>query len=201
MLCVLSAALQLFADSVPSVPLSTASASAGSLAPLAAAAGGGFTADAESTLDESVWQTLKRDFFTIGRNLRSVLIPVNWDFQNHQAALHNWDLWGPLVSCSTVAGSCTSLSWDTHHHGFGVALLATCEQYVITQMHQQQQHRQQWWSGLDSRQWACTTIAVYLVSGIWWACLQRREKLAVTPFTGLGLRRPPTRWHMLCVSL
>jgi hypothetical protein len=45
-----------------------------------------------------VWQTLKRDVLTIGRNLRSVLIPVNWDFHNHTAALHNWDLWGPLVS-------------------------------------------------------------------------------------------------------
>lgn len=49
-------------------------------------------------MDESVWQTLKRDVLTIGRNLRSVLIPVNWDFHNHTAALHNWDLWGPLVS-------------------------------------------------------------------------------------------------------
>lgn len=58
----------------------------------------------ENTLDESIWQTLKRDVFTIGRNLRSVLIPVNWDFQNHQAALHNWDLWGPLVSCSSSSG-------------------------------------------------------------------------------------------------
>jgi hypothetical protein len=51
----------------------------------------------ENTLDEPVWETLKRDLFTIGRNLRSVLIPVNWDFGKHQAALHNWDLWGPLV--------------------------------------------------------------------------------------------------------
>jgi hypothetical protein len=32
---------------------------------------------------------------TIGRNLRSVLIPLNWDF--NAVALHNWDLWGPLV--------------------------------------------------------------------------------------------------------
>ncbi|KAF8054988.1 nol10 [Scenedesmus sp. PABB004] len=87
---------RLFGDSVPSVPLSTASASHGSLAPLAAAGGGGGFWE-ENTLDESVWATLKRDVLTIGRNLRSVLIPVNWDFQNHQAALHNWDLWGPLV--------------------------------------------------------------------------------------------------------
>ncbi len=57
----------------------------------------GFGAFDENTLDESIWETLKRDVFTIGRNLRSVLIPVNWDF-NNQGALHNWDLWGPLVS-------------------------------------------------------------------------------------------------------
>lgn len=90
--------LQLFGDSVPSVPVSTGNASQGSLAPpVGYAAGGGFE---DNTLDEPIWHTLKRDVLTIGRNLRSVLIPVNWDFQNHQAALHNWDLWGPLVSCT-----------------------------------------------------------------------------------------------------
>jgi hypothetical protein len=51
----------------------------------------------ENTLDEPVWETLKRDVLTIGRNLRSVLIPINWDFANSSAALNNWDLWGPLV--------------------------------------------------------------------------------------------------------
>lgn len=97
---------RLFGDSVPSVPLSSTSNVApvqgSSLAPLAppplqgTSLGFGSAAD-ENTLDEPVWATLKRDVLTIGRNLRSVLIPVNWDFQNHQAALHNWDLWGPLI--------------------------------------------------------------------------------------------------------
>jgi hypothetical protein len=91
---------------VPSVPLSStgnvAAAQGSSLAPLAppplqGTSLGFGSADDENTLDEPVWATLKRDVLTIGRNLRSVLIPVNWDFQNHQAALHNWDLWGPLV--------------------------------------------------------------------------------------------------------
>lgn len=97
--------LQLFADSVPSVPVSTSSGSHGISVPAVGypAAGGGFD---ESTLDESIWQTLKRDVLTIGRNLRSVLIPVNWDFQNHQAALHNWDLWGPLVSINLSKRDC-----------------------------------------------------------------------------------------------
>eukprot|EP00775_Hariotina_reticulata_P011269 gene11269-11419_t len=99
--------MQLFADQVPSVqvPLSTTpNASHSSLPPLATPAGfGGTGFFDENTLDESIWQTLKRDVFTIGRNLRSVLIPVNWDFQNHQAALHNWDLWGPLIFMLSLA--------------------------------------------------------------------------------------------------
>jgi hypothetical protein len=106
--------LQLFGESVPSVPLSSSTPQLHqpyvqpqqqhqqqhstvnlSAAPPQALEGGYWQ---ENTLDESVWQTFKRDVLTIGRNLRSVLIPVNWDFHNHTAALHNWDLWGPLVS-------------------------------------------------------------------------------------------------------
>lgn len=92
---------------MPSVP------SAGSLPGLAAPGGalptstgmagfggGGAGSWVENTLDEPVWETLKRDVLTIGRNLRSVLIPINWDFSNTSAALNNWDLWGPLVSSS-----------------------------------------------------------------------------------------------------
>jgi hypothetical protein len=52
----------------------------------------------EDTLDESVCATIMRDVFTIGRNLRSVLIPINWKASNRDQALRNWDLWGPLVS-------------------------------------------------------------------------------------------------------
>lgn len=50
-----------------------------------------------NTLDEPVLQTLKRDAVTIGRNLRSVLVPAGWDFDSGGAALQNWDLWGPLI--------------------------------------------------------------------------------------------------------
>lgn len=98
-LTVLLPCMQLFTGvpSVPSVPsLASGHPSQGSLnaVPAVAPQPGYYV---ENTLDESVWETLKRDLFTIGRNLRSVLIPVNWDFGKHQAALHNWDLWGPLV--------------------------------------------------------------------------------------------------------
>lgn len=51
----------------------------------------------ESTIDESVCMTIWRDVRAIGRNLRSVLIPINWQFSNRDQALRNWDLWGPLV--------------------------------------------------------------------------------------------------------
>jgi hypothetical protein len=51
----------------------------------------------ENTLDEPVWRTIWRDVTAIGRNLRSVLIPINWKFANRDQALRNWDLWGPLV--------------------------------------------------------------------------------------------------------
>lgn len=57
----------------------------------------------EYTLDESIWKTIWRDIVTIARNLRLVLVPVNWKFTGQAAALRNWDLWGPLVSGSLVA--------------------------------------------------------------------------------------------------
>ncbi|KAI8477026.1 MAG: hypothetical protein J3K34DRAFT_515998 [Monoraphidium minutum] len=99
---------RLFEGQVPSVPSSSmpgvpAPRAAGgappAAAPLAFGGGGGGAPGTweESTLDEPVWLTLQRDVFTIGRNLRSVLIPINWDFGNSSAALGNWDLWGPLI--------------------------------------------------------------------------------------------------------
>lgn len=51
----------------------------------------------ESTIDESILKTIWRDVVTIGRNLRTVLIPINWKFTAQEQALRNWDLWGPLV--------------------------------------------------------------------------------------------------------
>lgn len=92
-----------------SVPLSS-----GAAAPAAAATttsthpmtgfGSGSNATADgNTLDEPVLQTLKRDALTIGRNLRSVLIPAGWDFDSGGAALQNWDLWGPLIFMLALA--------------------------------------------------------------------------------------------------
>ncbi|GLI68566.1 hypothetical protein VaNZ11_013032 [Volvox africanus] len=57
----------------------------------------------EYTLDEPIWKTIWRDIVTIARNLRSVLIPVNWKFHGQAQALRNWDLWGPLVFMLVLA--------------------------------------------------------------------------------------------------
>jgi hypothetical protein len=48
-----------------------------------------------------VFKTIWRDVMAIGRNLRSVLIPINWKFNNRDQALRNWDMWGPLVRAAT----------------------------------------------------------------------------------------------------
>lgn len=82
---------RLFAEHVPSVPASAAGSQISQETPRAP------VYFDESTLDESIWETIVRDVFTIGRNLRSVLIPVNWKFDQQDSALRNWDLWGPLI--------------------------------------------------------------------------------------------------------
>ncbi len=49
-----------------------------------------------NTLDEPIWDTVKRDLQRIGGNLILVVFPFkNRDQQS--AALRNWDLWGPMV--------------------------------------------------------------------------------------------------------
>jgi hypothetical protein len=64
----------------------------------------------ENTLDESVLKTIWRDVVTIGKNVRTVLIPINWKFNTNQQALRNWDLWGPLIFMLLLA---TTLSWGS----------------------------------------------------------------------------------------
>ena len=49
-----------------------------------------------STLDESVWATLRRDVDRVVSNTKAVL----WPFRNERdpsKPLREWDLWGPLV--------------------------------------------------------------------------------------------------------
>ena len=55
-----------------------------------------------STLNESVWQTLKRDLKQIGLNLRLVLVPVSKQ-ETAVKALREWDLWGPMIFSIALA--------------------------------------------------------------------------------------------------
>lgn len=56
------------------------------------------------TLDEPVTTTIMRDLTMVGNKMMCVLNPRKANIQT----LKNWDLWGPLVLCLTLA---TLLSW------------------------------------------------------------------------------------------
>ncbi|ETN70104.1 Yip1 domain protein [Necator americanus] len=47
------------------------------------------------TLDEPVWDTVKRDLRTIGLKFGHVIFPT----PDRQQLLRDWDLWGPLFIC------------------------------------------------------------------------------------------------------
>jgi hypothetical protein len=89
--------LQLFQEDVPSIPISS-SAPAAAAPPQQQQSSYTNFASPENTIDEPVWDTIRRDVVTIGRNLKAVLVPVHGEFSGREAALRNWDLWGPLVS-------------------------------------------------------------------------------------------------------
>uniref|UniRef100_A0A915PF04 FBA domain-containing protein n=1 Tax=Setaria digitata TaxID=48799 RepID=A0A915PF04_9BILA len=50
------------------------------------------------TLDEPVWDTIRRDLRTIGTKFGQVLAP-----KNSQQLLRDWDLWGPLFICVFIS--------------------------------------------------------------------------------------------------
>lgn len=60
------------------------------------------TVPAGSTLNETVWQTLKRDLLQIALNLRLVLVPVSKQ-STAKRALREWDLWGPMIFSVSLA--------------------------------------------------------------------------------------------------
>ncbi|KIH58778.1 Yip1 domain protein [Ancylostoma duodenale] len=47
------------------------------------------------TLDEPVWDTVKRDLRTVGLKFGHVIFPT----PDRQQLLRDWDLWGPLFIC------------------------------------------------------------------------------------------------------
>jgi hypothetical protein len=58
----------------------------------AAGAALGFGSAPQNTLDEPVWETVKRDLKRIYKNLVMVVFPFK-DRSQQSAALRNWDLW------------------------------------------------------------------------------------------------------------
>lgn len=91
--------MQLFAED-PSVPVSTTGPGAYQ-PPLGSAAPTGF-GNVNNTLDEPIWETIKRDIIRIWRNLVMVVFPFK-DRSQQSAALRNWDLWGPMVFTLALA--------------------------------------------------------------------------------------------------
>jgi len=70
----------------------------------------------ESTLDEPVLTTIKRDLVAIKEKLHYVLLPRAR--QDKGAGLRRWDLWGPLFLCLTLS---TILSLQAHRQQAGRA--------------------------------------------------------------------------------
>uniref|UniRef100_A0A061R986 Protein YIP n=1 Tax=Tetraselmis sp. GSL018 TaxID=582737 RepID=A0A061R986_9CHLO len=58
---------------------------------------------AHSTLDEPVWQTIKRDLNRVVYNLKVVLFPGYAQWTGKTKSLRDWDLWGPLVFTLVLA--------------------------------------------------------------------------------------------------
>jgi len=56
----------------------------------------------DSTIDESVWESIKRDIIQVGRRLKLVILP-GLSTERIQAELRDWELWGPLFICMSLA--------------------------------------------------------------------------------------------------
>lgn len=66
----------------------------------------------ETTLDEPVWDTVKRDLRAIAIKLRYVVLPRINDQEDTMKELRNWDLWGPLLLCLTLSLVLSSTTTD-----------------------------------------------------------------------------------------
>ena len=64
-----------------------------------------------STLDESIWKTLRRDVDRVGSNVRGVLLPWGARGRDPTKPLREWDLWGPLFFV-LLLGICLSTDSD-----------------------------------------------------------------------------------------
>lgn len=67
-----------------------------------------------STLNESIRRTIMRDLKAVGRKFMHVLYP-----RKSNALLRDWDLWGPLILCVTLALMLQKSSIDGKNDGGG----------------------------------------------------------------------------------
>lgn len=85
-----------------------------------------------STLDEPVWNTVSRDLKRISQNLVLVVFPFNSGRENQQAALRNWDLWGPMVCPSTLYSSLRRLKTSvSFKYVLGSSRLVLSEEHCL----------------------------------------------------------------------
>ncbi|RKP09124.1 putative terbinafine resistance locus protein YIP1 [Thamnocephalis sphaerospora] len=81
------------------------------------------------TLDEPVAETIKRDVLNVWKKLLQVLLP-----SGSQDVLRNWDLWGPLMLCLSLA-ILLSLSAPTEQSAAiftGIFVIIWCGSAVVT---------------------------------------------------------------------
>eukprot|EP00188_Purpureofilum_apyrenoidigerum_P004074 Plantae.Rhodophyta-Purpureofilum_apyrenoidigerum.ctg44526.p1 GENE.Plantae.Rhodophyta-Purpureofilum_apyrenoidigerum.ctg44526~~Plantae.Rhodophyta-Purpureofilum_apyrenoidigerum.ctg44526.p1 ORF type:complete len:255 (+),score=39.55 Plantae.Rhodophyta-Purpureofilum_apyrenoidigerum.ctg44526:103-867(+) len=64
-----------------------------------------------STIDESVWSSIKRDLLQVGRRLRLVVMP-GFSTEEIRAELRDWELWGPLFICMALAITLSMVAKD-----------------------------------------------------------------------------------------
>ncbi|KJE91067.1 Yip1 domain-containing protein, variant 3 [Capsaspora owczarzaki ATCC 30864] len=86
--------------------------------------------EAESTLDEPISVTLKRDLLMVFEKFFMVLIPR----LNNKRILHDWDLWGPLILCVTLAMMLRDTARDDQKSLVfsGVFVIVWCGAAVVT---------------------------------------------------------------------
>eukprot|EP00659_Diplonema_papillatum_P005387 gene5387-8225_t len=73
----------------------------------------------ESTIDEPIWDTIRRDSYSIMRKVRIVAVPFSARPEDVNE-LRDWDLWGPLLLSLLLAFILTS-----HHEGLGAGASVT----------------------------------------------------------------------------
>lgn len=67
------------------------------------------------TLDEPIWNTVRRDLSNIVYKLQHVLMPLS-GVDVYINVCKNWDLWGPFIFCSFIAFSANNSSSGSNYH-------------------------------------------------------------------------------------